>query len=943
MNFFGLIIKYKWVLIMSFLAIFLIVAGNFFVSFFSVGKVFTADKIEKIKVDIPIFTSKVEFKMKPENVKKVVLDNGMTILIHKNTTAPKVLMQIAYDIGSWVEHTGEKGLAHLIEHMIFKGTDKLSEGDIDAISRKYGAEFNAFTSKDMTSYYFEADKNNWKPFLPILADCMSSARFEKEHLASEMHAVIQELKMYKDRYWNVMLENASLATYPSSYSYHFPIIGFKEDLLNLSADNLKSFYKKYYGPERATLFVVGDLDIDEVEKFAKENFASIKMESDYKVDTQSLKKEKFPPLPKTTITQNTTIYEDVKKERAGFYWIIPGLKEKNEILVSFVEFILGQGEGSRLYKRMVDEEKIATSVTAAVDHLMESGMFFILFEPVEGKFEECKKIIKEEVEKLIKDGVTVEELTKVVNTKGREYFQRLQSLQDFTYEWIHSYLSTKDELEIFNKIDSFVKINSEEIQNFVKNNLDPFFINQVQLLPLPENKKDYWMQAKADSELMDVEILKKHQRTAPVEDPKYVQGLSDPEDLDFLFPKPDKTFVLENGLTVILKQNPQWPILSMHCRFKQASYLAESKDGILLDLMMNSLMEGSKGYSKEDNVNFFELTGSNYHFGVSGGGLSLLNTDCDLIFKRFFHVLDQPTFAKDAVEKLKKLFVDAYQRRKDSPTDVAIKLLKNDLYKNHPYDWTFDEAIKLLSNATSSELSDLHKKHISPKNMILTVVGDFDLDKMQETVKDVFGSWSGDEFGLVKYPETEFTPNEIKHHMLRDQVVLLLGRPSKVTLYDPDLIPLKILDFISFYSLGSRLYELREKTGLFYTAFGMFAAGASREHGFDYIGSILSLENVEKSKELLLGVINQVGKAGVEENELDAARQIYLNQLIDLTVSNEGLTSMFGRLQDYELGFDYYDKVLNTVQTISLDELNKIAAKYFVSKGMATIEVGRVK
>ena len=165
-----------------------------------------------------------------DKITKVVLDNGLTVLVCNQGTAPKVLVQIAYDVGSAIEQEGERGLAHLLEHMIFKGTQKMAEGDIDAIARKYGADFNAFTSHDMTSYYFETDANNWQPFLPILADCMQNARFSDQHLASEVKAVIQELRMYSDSHWHVMLDHAFTTLFPANHPYHHPIIGYKEDL-----------------------------------------------------------------------------------------------------------------------------------------------------------------------------------------------------------------------------------------------------------------------------------------------------------------------------------------------------------------------------------------------------------------------------------------------------------------------------------------------------------------------------------------------------------------------------------------------------------------------------------------------------------------------------------------------------------------------------------------
>ncbi len=929
MGFGAYVLKCKWLLIMS-----------FFIGCLLLGlKLFMPSD----KQVYPFFKTKVEFKMDPSRIKKVILDNGMNILVFKNDAMPKVLMQIAYDIGSWVENSGEKGLAHLIEHMIFKGTQKLSEGDIDAIARKYGATYNAFTSKDMTSYYFEVNKNNWQPFLGILADCMQNACFDEQHLASEFRAVIQELRMYKDRYWNVMLERANEIIYPSNHPYHFPIIGFKQDLVNLSAQDIKKFYKKYYSPDRATLFIVGDIDIGQAIKVAKQNFENIKSDAEKKLTYGQVKKERFPHISKSTATNNTKLYEEVKKEQLGFYWLIPGLKEKNETLVSMVEFILGQGEGSRLYKRLVDDKKVAVAVTVMSDHLIESGVFLILLEPVDGKSEECAKLIREELNKLIVQGVIPAELNKVKRTRGREFFQSLQSLSSFTYEWIKSYLVTKDESDVFKKIEKFDKIDSGQIQNFVKVYLDPFFMNTIELLPLPEDKKLIWQQLKEESEKLDMQILSKHLRTTPIEEPKFVKTLSDPSKLDFSFSKPEYEFVLDNGLTVLLKRNGQWPALGVNCQFRQATFFAASKEGILVDLMMNLLMEGSAQYSKKENVDFFESSGSSYSFDSTGGSLCLLNKDYDIILKRFFTVLTTPKFEKDAVEKLQDIFIDSYQRRKDSATEVTSLLLKNIVYKNHPYEWTFDEAIDLIKSSQVKDFDELHKKYLTPQNMILIVVGDFDIKKMEKTIKDIFDNWSGEKHHEIVYPKGEFIPNQkIDEFMLRDQVVLALGQPSIINVYHPDLVPIKILNFICFDSLGSRLFKVREQTGLFYTAFGMFAAGAAKEHGFDYLGAILSLDKVDEAEKLLVNVINEVGADGVNQKELDDVKQLYLKALIDLTSSNESIAAMLGRLKAFELGFDYYDKVLKQVQTIKLDELNKIARKYFVANKMARVRVGRV-
>src|SRR5579871_3608886 len=134
------------------------------------------------------------------HVEKVVLDNGLTVLIRESHEIPKVSFQIWYNVGSKDELIGEKGIAHLIEHMIFKGTDTLSESDINVLVHKLSGVCNAFTSYDYTGYYFNFPTHHWREAFPIVADCMINCRFNEDMLNSEMKAVIQELKLYKDQY-----------------------------------------------------------------------------------------------------------------------------------------------------------------------------------------------------------------------------------------------------------------------------------------------------------------------------------------------------------------------------------------------------------------------------------------------------------------------------------------------------------------------------------------------------------------------------------------------------------------------------------------------------------------------------------------------------------------------------------------------------------------------
>lgn len=881
---------------------------------------------------------RVTFKIPKESIKKVILDNGMKVLVYRTSQVPKVLVQIAYDVGSGVEESGERGLAHLIEHMIFKGTQKLSESDIDAIARKYGADFNAFTAKDMTSYYFEVNKNNWKPFVELLADCMSNARFDEQHLASEMKTVIQELRMLEDNYWRWMFHKACELVYPSNHPYHHPIIGYKEDLMALSAEKLRAFYEKYYHPHKATLFIVGDVDMDEAVEVARMHFDFI----------PNGDKEPGKMIPDGSIdlaSQVNRIYKDIKKELQGFYWKIPGLKSGSQVVTSVVEGILGQGEGSILYRRLVDEEKVATSVQVGSIQLKESGILFVLVEPKEGCSFKCKVTVTGELTELIKKGVDSHALIKVVRKKEREFFSMLENPRSLTYEWIQSFFATDDEFDLFKRVDEFYRIDEAMVKKFIQTNLDPFLINELKVLPLPPDKKEQWLENKKRSDAADAAILQKFVRTEPVEEPLFASFMPDPKPLNFSFPQPDRVVVLDNGLKIILrKSNAQpLPLIYTTCRFNQASYFSMAKEGVAMSVMMSMLMEKSVGFSKTENVDCFELHGAGYAFDSSGARLATTNVDYLPVLKCLFHVLTMPEFEREALEKIKEIFIDSYKRRKDSPQAVAVRLLKSMVYKKHPYGWDFDDAIELVEGLSLSNLQKLHTTYVSPANMTVVVSGDFELDRMEAMIKEVFGRWHGAPVEEVKVGKGAFEPGERRDYpMLRDQVVLLLGQLSPIDIYHSDRIPLKLINFICFHSLGSYLFKLREQTGLFYVASGGWGESATKVHGFDYLYALLSPDKLDLAQTALKELVDQVGRDGVLAGELDDARQWTLKGLIDLVSSNGAVARTLGTLDEFGLGFDYYDKALGRVQTITIDELNEICKKHFNSKRLARIRVGRV-
>lgn len=876
------------------------------------------------------------FEIPRDMIKKTVLENGMTVLIYQAPHIPKVLVQIAYDVGSSVEGSGERGLAHLIEHMIFKGTEKLAEGDIDAIARKYGASYNAFTSADVTSYYFETNKDNWEPFVQILADCMQNARFDSEHLASEIRAVVQELKMGKDNYWRMMFLKACEVAFPPNHPYHTPVIGYKEDLLNLSAENLKHFYESHYCPQKATLFFVGDIDPERALELARKHFEPI-------TSTLQPSEPHFPKIYPELITHQVKMYEDVSKDLVMLYWAIPGIKDQHEIISSALKVILGNGQSSRLHRLLVDEKKVATSVTVNAHKFIHAGLFCIFIEPLNGKINDCLQLVRSELSQIIQEGVFPAELLRAHKYKSRRFYQKLDSPTEIVSQWIKTFFATDNELDMFIRVNRYGQLTSDQLQTFVKTYLDPFLMNTIHVIPLPHEKKDQRVDLKKQADAFDAAILKKYIRTTPLEAPEFVHQLAKPRLIDITFPHPDQVYTLKNGLTVVLLKDDTSPLIHLNLAYKDAFDKEETMESLSTDLMMRMLIEGSTLHTKRDIVSFFENLGAGYGYSQHGASLLTLNSDFDLAVRQFFKVLISPSFPSAALDKLKTMYVHSLERSKDSPRWMAFELLRNALYQQHPYQWTIEQAIASIKKMTRDRLVTLHKKALNPANMVLAIVGDFDPATIKQVIGSTFEKLPKGKAPKNNFPEPSFTPEEkIDSYMLRDQVVLLLGEPCPVTVHDKEFLPLKLLNAACFTSLGSRLFRLREQTGLFYSAFGGFASKSSNISGMSYVGALLSLDNLDQAETMIRSMIDEIGDNGITQDELDGARQIYAKTMVDRVANNAAIAGTFCYFASMHLPYNYYDRLLARLRTMSLHEINTVATETIESDDMVRIRVGRL-
>ena len=338
------------------------------------------------------------------NVQKTILSNGLTVLTKEMHDKPVVATMLWYRVGSRNEELGQTGKSHFLEHMLFKGTDRYKKGEIDLITHLNGGSNNAFTWLDFTAYYFTFASDRWEAALEMEASRMRNTTFVEEEFASEKQVVEEELRIGLDGPWEA-LENEVWATAFRQHPYHWPTVGWLEDLEAASAADMKAYYDKWYHPRHATLVVAGDFDTSEVLRKTEELFAGIPSGpaiSPLKLIEAPQRGEKRLIVKKQTPVERLLI---------GFH--APQVAHPDSYALKVVEAILSTGKSSWLYQRLVERDQSVTKADATYHDHIDPSLFYFQAEVKPGfTLAEVERATFEEIERLKRGEVSPGEMDK---------------------------------------------------------------------------------------------------------------------------------------------------------------------------------------------------------------------------------------------------------------------------------------------------------------------------------------------------------------------------------------------------------------------------------------------------------------------------------------------------------------------------------------------------
>lgn len=827
---------------------------------------------------------------------KTTLDNGLTVILEENHSAPVVAMQMWVKVGGADETDDESGLAHTLEHMIFKGTTKRDVGEIAIEIESMGGDINAWTSYDQTVYHIVVASRFYKEGLDVLADAIQNSIFDPQELETEKMVVLEELKRSEDspsRKLGKKLMGMAYTTHP----YTRPVIGLKETVQSLDREKTFDFYKRWYVPNNMTVVISGDFDNETFFPIVKEAFNDFSRGPDPHLVQRA--KEPVQEEMKTVF-----LSDDVQETHLEFAFHIPGLNHKDVYAIDVLSTILGQGRSSRLYRKVKAEQELVRSISTYAMTPKDPGLFFISANLEAENLEKAFKASIEELERIKSEGVTEEELKRTKLNLESDFIYQRETIQGRArqlgyYETVAGGLSFEKKY-----IQGINKVISKDIKRVAKKYFKA--TNLTLGILVPKSKEVY----------LD---KNKYEKTASL--------LGDNlKAKDHITKK-----VLENGITLLIKENHNNPTISFYGVFQGALLSEDDKNNGITNFIARLMNKGTGKRTAEEIAEIVEsmagglsgFSGRNT-FGVSGRFLSRFFEEGIDIFS---DVLLNPSFDNEELEKTRKDILLDIKSEEDSLSRTVFNLLDKTLYKKHPYRMNPLGTEETVSKLSRKDLVKHYKKLAIPQNLVLAVVGDVATDEVEEIVNELFGRLKKGKPLKFDIPQERKTKKLKMAEVIREKeqthiAMAFLSSPIN----SPDRYSMDVLANVLSTQGGRLFVELRDKQGLAYVVSAFSREGIGTGAFIVYMAT--SPENLGRSlkgiKEVLKGVISKK----ITEKELQKSKRHLIGGYEIGLQRNSSQASDMALNEILKLGYDEFKRYPDKISEVTREDVQRVAKKY---------------
>lgn len=879
----------------------------------------------------------------PEGIQKIAsvegiteyrLPNGLKVLLFPDQTKQTITVNMTYLVGSRHENYGETGMAHLLEHLVFKGTPR--HPNIPAELTSHGARPNGTTNFDRTNYFetFAASDENLNWALDLEADRMINSFIAKKDLDSEFSVVRNEMESGENNPFSVLFQKTLASAY-QWHNYGKTVIGARSDVENVPIDRLQAFYRKYYQPDNAVLLVAGKFDEAKTLDLIKKYFGVI-------------------PKPERTLSPNYTVEPVQDGERqvtirrvgdtqivmAGYH--VPPGAHTDAAAVEILTTILGDTPSGRLYKSLVETKK-ASAVGGFGFALKEPSynLFFAQFRK-EDSLDAVRAAMTETIESVAKIPPTKEEIERARVSLLKDIELALNDSNRVGLE-MSEYIALGDWRLFFLNRDRLRKVTLEDVGRVAENYFKQS--NRTLGVFVPTEKPDR----------AEIPNIKDADVAAVLKDYKGDAVMAKGEVFD---PSPSniesrvkRTKI--GGLDVALlskKNRGESVIANLTLRFGDEKSLMNRADAAGFAGRM--LLRGTTKHTRQQIQDEFDRLKArvNISGGATGANVSIETTRENLpaVLRLVSEILREPAFPQSEFDQLKQESLTQIEGQKSDPTFIAITELRKhfNIYpKGHPnYAGTIEEQIADTKAVTLDDVKKFYRDFYGASNGQMTVVGDFDEKEISALTQELFSNWKSPRgYTRIKTEYRAISPiNKSFETPDKANAFFVASLNVKIRDDNPDYPALTLGNYmLGGGFLNSRLAaRIRGKDGLSYGVGSNFNASSLDESGTFFANAIYAPENAEKLEAAFKDELSKLQKDGFTAEEVEAAKSGWLQSR---QLSRAQDRELSGRLNNYLFlnrtiawDADFENKVKN----LTIEQINAVMRKYITPENITIIKAG---
>jgi len=856
-----------------------------------------------------------------DGIRTETLDNGLRIYLKPVPGVGVVTTMVAYKVGSADEELTSTGLSHYLEHLMFKGTDKLKPGDIDKMTLRNGGANNAYTDTDYTIFHFDFAADRWEAALEVEADRMRNLRIDEAHeFKKEKGAVIAELKRDEDQPWDLESKAILPLLFGKKAPYGHPVIGEEEHVRDATDTIIKAHYDKWYHPNNASLVIVGDFDPDKALAKIKTLFGPIKKaELPARKQAPEVKRDKPERLEMPSKF-------DAPRLLMGFNTV--DMRHPDYPALSVLESILSSDKTARLYKKLIEGEELATEIACTNQGGRYPGWFSIQVEVLKGKDrDKVEKTLLAELKRLADEPPAAEEVKRVQ--------QGIVASTVFARESAHGLADniaqtvTVADLDYLKKyLPSLLAVKPPDVQRVAKKYLVPE--QRVVVWSIPGKKEEATAPSASPGERQT-----RRSRSGLVDTAKGF-ALNDVQRVK-----------LPNGLTLLLAENRRLPIIVAQAAVRDVHF-HEPEDKLGVAALTGFLLdEGTAKHSGPQVAEMIENVGGQLSLSATGGSVRILTPQRTLGLGLLFECLSQPAFPKEAFDRNKERQLQGIDEAETQAVNRARRSLLAAVYGKHPLSRPALGTRATVEKLTAADCAAFHRRVFVPSNTVVAIVGDFDTKEVIAEVEKLTADWKGTAPALPKLPEVE-KPAALAQKILTmpesKQLQFFMGNVG-VRRSNPDYYKLLVMDYVLGTGPGftDRLSaRLRDREGLAYTVRANISESAGPEPGIFtcYIGA--EPKDFDLVKKEFLEELNRIRDKPPTKEEVEGAKMYLLGNLpFNFTTNNE-IASQLLYIERNNLGFNFLEDYRKAVAAVTPEDVLAVAQKYLDPNRLVLIAAGAI-